>query len=89
MLLLRRLNNYSSAEFSLTLKRFTFKTAECTIKYMPVKTEWLALLRRRLSVYVWLLQQRRRKENNVSSNPMEQSTVSCDVYGKNNWSVIN
>lgn len=30
MLLLRRLNNYSSAEFSLTLKRFTFKTAECT-----------------------------------------------------------
>lgn len=44
MLLLRRLNNYSSAEFSLTLKRFTFKTAECTIKYMPVKTEWLALL---------------------------------------------
>lgn len=85
MLLLRRLNNYSSAEFSLTLKRFTFKTAECTIKYMPVKTEWLALLR--LSIYVWLLQQA--KENNVSSNPHETVDVPCDVYGKNNWSVIN
>lgn len=88
MLLLRRLNNYSSAEFSLTLKRFTFKTAECTIKYMPVKTEWLALLQAsRFTLGDFYNREGREKNKTFRQTVRSDETVtrfSCDVYGKNN-----